>query len=131
MTPQELRIGNFVNKDEEVFSISYDGDIELCYDTPEKGSGFYTDTIINVKPIPLTEEWLEKFGFEMGKNPKIIQLFPMQLLETPNGFEYFLGHGFGGKFIVIKYLHQLQNLYFALTGEELTKTNKYDDRPKF
>ena len=24
----------------------------------------------------------------------------------------------------VKYVHQLQNLYFALTGEELTKTNK-------
>lgn len=108
MKVEELRIGNLYDNNGNYFVV-----------TPSTIESVFESERVWCKPIPLTEEWLIKFGFEMGKNPKIIQLFPMQLLETPNGFEYFLGYGFGGKFIVIKYLHQLQNLYFALTGEEL------------
>ena len=78
------------------------------------------------EPIPLTEEWLLKFGFYI--NPNYVH---------PSFDEYILESGFGiGNFndefwLVdfldqtigspkIKYVHQLQNLYFALTGEELT-----------
>lgn len=57
-------------------------------------------------PIPLTEEWLLKFGFK-----KSIHI------------DQWKKRGFG--FIDVSnpqcaFVHQLQNLYFALTGEELT-----------
>jgi len=85
------------------------------------------------KPIPLTEEWLFKFGFKtrttenisvqyfIGENPITGDwLFDIIWLK---GDEYpFYRNGF----FKIKYVHQLQNLYFALTGEELTiKTTYY------
>lgn len=84
-----------------------------------------------VKPIPLTEEWLKKFGFklEYGKYySKCVQNgvgrfvienaynLPCVLFvneNEPNG----VGCQTIGKSIV--YVHELQNLYFALTGEEL------------
>lgn len=135
MTATELRVGNYLYYEHTTHIVSgvhgnkvyswwvKDGQPVIEYEAKDVSGtqveNPYIDVISQYEPIPLTEEWLIKFGFEMGKNPKIIQLFPMQLLETPNGFEYFLGYGFGGKFIVIKYLHQLQNLYFALTNEEL------------
>ncbi len=71
------------------------------------------------KPIPLTEEWLVKFGFKR---------FPWGLVKENLLFrddirnpckELWLEVGNGYR-VHIKYLHQLQNLYFALTGEELT-----------
>lgn len=96
-----------------------------------------SDDNSNVEPIPLTEEWLIKFGFE-----KVIY----ESDETGYGTDYELeikGVGcisysddfscalFGSKesskdelgFLPnwdnCKHVHSLQNLYFALTGEEL------------
>jgi hypothetical protein len=70
-----------------------------------------------VKPIPLTEEWLLKFGF---------QRFPWGLVKDGLLFKddlkcsYLIlqvGNGFERK---IHYVHEFQNLYFALTQRELT-----------
>jgi hypothetical protein len=76
-----------------------------------------------VKPIPLNEEWLLKMGFEYIEVGEEVYeqkwlLNMREILWGPasegNYYHSFLN---GGE---VKYLHQLQNLYFALTGEELT-----------
>jgi len=78
-----------------------------------------------LKPILLTEEWLLKFGFSKRdvlssvlydmKNPRFsIYLNPP--IDKSNKWNI-LGIE---KNINIQYVHQLQNLYFSLTGEELT-----------
>jgi len=74
------------------------------------------------KPIPLTPELLITCGFEDFTHSQL------PLWEMPNGFMIFEniyegGNGYSvqlmGKFDVqLQYLHQLQNLYFALTGED-------------
>lgn len=71
-------------------------------------------------PIPLTEEWLVKFGFEINKHH-----FTKWINET-NTFIIMFDDRKKNYFICdcpidcnIKFVHQLQNLYFALTGEEL------------
>ena len=84
------------------------------------------------EPIPLTEEWLIKFGFEkldssscivyhIGHNEithdwlfDLTWLKKPELINSPNAPFYKNGRH------TIYYVHQLQNLYFALTGEELT-----------
>jgi hypothetical protein len=67
-----------------------------------------------VQGITLTEEWLVKFGVnKLHKNIKVSywnddflhEQMTLRINET---------------LIKIKHVHQLQNLYFALTGEELT-----------
>ena len=77
-------------------------------------------------PIPLTEEWLLKFGFEkiidneftlryeLKKDPRFDYFFPKHNLKT-------FGLRFQGStfFDVVKHVHQLQNFYFALTNKEL------------
>jgi len=71
------------------------------------------------RPIPLTEEWLLKFGFEYRGGHGY---------KSPMGenFYFSIGNGFihemyrHTNFKGVKYVHQLQNLYFVLTGEELT-----------
>ena len=71
------------------------------------------------KPIPLTEEWLLKFGFFKHNNAYV--------LEKPNenimNFKFSIWSDFtynSSEFPVeLKYVHQLQNLYFALTGTHL------------
>lgn len=72
------------------------------------------------KPIPLTEEWLLKlgftkldgcFGFETQRGNLIIEEDLCEITGDYNDI------GFNSP---CKYVHQLQNLYFALTGSELT-----------
>ena len=112
----ELRIGNWV-KDRYnnmicVHSIVDDG-INFYYDLrrPKYTQG-------RIYPIPLTEEILLKCGFDkagiyycMGGNKDIgIVLKLNDSMYCP------IITSFG---IPIKYLHQLQNLHFALVGKEL------------
>jgi hypothetical protein len=81
-------------------------------------------------PAPLTEGYLVRFGFEkhshrttrgyrivtdtLRKNG--IELHQSQVSEC---YYTYIGFGHGVTTVPIKYVHQLQNLYFALTGEEL------------
>ena len=76
------------------------------------------------KPIPLTEEWLLKFGFKKRKNRHLFHWEnKIVISEYKDEFENFFypKTGYDIRFSnEIKYVHQLQNLYFALTGAELT-----------
>jgi hypothetical protein len=79
-----------------------------------------------IHPIPITPEWLERCGFEY-KEPHCIKR-PLSIAKnfyrdgTWNYDGFVLRHKFEDcmQVLVIKYLHQLQNLYFALTGTEIT-----------
>ena len=70
-----------------------------------------------LKPIPLTEEWLLKFGFKKHKTDDRYITFAKANININDGivnlvgYPNFLNH--------IKHVHQLQNLYHALTGKEL------------
>jgi hypothetical protein len=127
MKASELRIGNLIKG---VYYKHDDEDEETELETICKvvtldvsGSGdypiyVYSDEDIehfsDFEPIPLTEEWLVKFGFDITslhyfkKNGIIIQ-------SEDDYFECLLGI----VVVKLKYVHKLQNLYFALTGEEL------------
>ena len=111
MEAKELRIGNLFR----FISTNY---IEYVSDI--KTNGLKTPVINNVsikdtEPIPLTEEWLVKFGFKFLNGYG----FPMfgNYLQKEDGIYWY---NVNGNFIDIDHVHQLQNLYFALTNEELT-----------
>ena len=113
MELNELRIGNWIideiGRNVKVESISEWG-INLV-------PGFGWD--ISWRPVQLTEEWLLKFGFFKYNNAYV--------LEKPNenimNFKFSIWSDFtynSSEFPVeLKYVHQLQNLYFALTGTHL------------
>lgn len=117
---KELRIGNFVQADDYYPYADIDG----VY-TDYVGIGVVLYDYDAVSPIKLTKEWLVNFGFEYFE--KIVTNgwgdLSYYFLEMPDGakLEIFTDfscnhyHGAG----VIEYVHQLQNLYFALTGDEL------------
>lgn len=76
------------------------------------------------EPIPLTEEWLLKFGFEkMSTNEYWFGIIAKgKILHISlSGNVEIMGLNFNSIRLgdICKYVHQLQNLYFALTGEEL------------
>ncbi len=111
MKAESLRIGNYTDIDGLVYKIEH-SDISLIFINEDH----------NYKPIPLTEEWLLKFGFdkeEMTDGYSFIHNTPKTVID----FMYCKinkGFQFNNDDIYIKHVHQLQNLYFALTGKELT-----------
>ena len=75
-----------------------------------------------LEPIPLTEKWLLKFRFEKSKRFELGELKPCYVifsLAVMIRHNSFFVDWIGGN-TELKYVHQLQNLYFALTGAELT-----------
>lgn len=68
-------------------------------------------------PIPLTKEILIKAGFEEYENIYELRIggccFVFYIYS--DAIEFYI-EGIG---VDVKYVHQLQNLYFALTGKEL------------
>lgn len=73
-----------------------------------------------IKPIHLTEEWLLKFGFEKDNagsfSSKMIDNYSIRIWYVSGAFRWTANYFCSAE---LKYVHQLQNLYFALTGQEL------------
>jgi hypothetical protein len=113
MKAEELRIGNLVYK-------YYPSGIEIEA-VNEINSYFVNGIGISaIEPIPLTEEWLLKFGFEKEGGwfkKKRLLLFNIRNM-------YFTTPSKDIVSVDVTTVHQLQNLYFALTGEELTLKNQ-------
>jgi hypothetical protein len=109
MKASELRIGNWVRDEEGYYQI--------------KGEHLDEDNFPTIQTweIQLTEEWLLKFGFEKKMAWTFAKPLSGNLVLV-----YYLGEkgcsiGFKNySDFSCEYAHQLQNLYFALTGEELT-----------
>ena len=131
MNANELRLGNLMHyygNDVTVMSISKES-ADFGYFTDSIGFTRHYDVDFP-KPIPLTEEWLEKFNFSRLDNEYWFNRdYPSYDLNLTGSFRrHYMDFDnddsesfeIEDKNINIKYVHQLQNLYFALTGEELT-----------
>jgi hypothetical protein len=138
MKANELRIGNYVVPPVgcephigEITAINLDRyDCELIDDNYEEYVSISQfGKIRELNPVPITKEWLLKFGFkefiDFGSKSGIYEKLPLcgftyslntkkiMILHKGNAVSHWLD-------IQTQYVHQLQNLYFALTGEELT-----------
>lgn len=119
MDYKEVRIGNFI--DEQGLHLQV-GMIN-------------SEVLKTAEPILLTEEWLEKLGlikknitegmpeglkqFDIGEDGSIwyhwVQgLFNLEIQSTGEIWFEVYSH-----YKHVKYVHELQNLYYALCGEEL------------
>ena len=137
MKSTQLRIGNWYNE----FGIPKQA-------TPEIISNLYAieqngKIAIDFDFLPLTEEWLLKAGFELydyepneegDEFPDFIymsykitppeKLYYYTITNTPEDggyFDFCIKVQFADYVMLstLQYVHQLQNLYFALTGKEL------------
>jgi hypothetical protein len=119
MESTELRIGNIVVHEptiddwEEI--IVKPGTIIQCEISPD-----------SYEPVLLTNEWLLKLGFSVRDDK-----YAHKNLPRPGAYLYINHNGTGIAIeneegfelcysVELHYVHQLQNLYFVLTGEELT-----------
>ena len=130
MKANELRIGNWVHNPLQAVDLQVDARVisSVVYDNKTHINPKY-----RFQPIPLTEEWLLKFGFEkridgnrtlfekshlngmfvftaQRDNDKFrLYIMQPQVAKTWTPFAWFNAH-----------VHLLQNIYFVLAGEELT-----------
>lgn len=122
----ELRIGNWVQDENAIIRYVYriwQGGAELSED--EEGFDDLDYDEDEIFGIPLTEEWLLKCraNFEKISNDNECNIQGI-CFEFDENLNLIYTAGEGVKLSKpINFVHQLQNLYFALTGEELTIKN--------
>ena len=119
MKVEELMIGNYIS-DIHASESSYWQVKQLLGKVCYYGD-YYSEEYENLKPIPLTEEWLVRFGFENCINGwwSENELFNVKFID--NDIEIYLsGSDNDLAYKKIKYVHQIQNLYYIIIGEHLT-----------
>jgi hypothetical protein len=143
MKANELRIGNWLQRlDGSFFQVSL-YDLQVINELIERW---------HPSPINITEEWLLKFGFTKNES-KIVDSYSISISKLGTLKELSVTIQLGNEYVMIRegendkpssedsiitllngdthgrpfYVNQIQNLYFALTGEELIikqKTNE-------
>lgn len=127
---KDLRIGNYLLKDGkivEVAVINSDNTIRVWNEEKTNTLGCFCFRLKDFEPIPLTEEWLLKFGFLYNGWNWDFQSYRFHA-QGKNDRGEFYNTEFGIRknkevfniSFKIQYVHELQNLYFSLTGKELT-----------
>ena len=116
---KELRIGNYIQR---LDLGNNQKRIEQVIEISEKATTTGAIKVIcdynDISPIKLTEQWLIDLGFIKPLNASYCELCEIEL-DLSKGIRYFI---FGKlKSVNLEYVHQLQNLYHALTGKELIK----------
>lgn len=128
MKADELKIGNYVYIPtmgeiilpsivfKQVRAINIFGELTFFdgIDEPE-----FTYPALHCTGVPITEEWLLKLGIKdrtLHINGVDFRLFRA---TEENGQDCYVLDVID-YFPLIRYVHQLQNLYFTLTGKELT-----------
>ena len=122
MEANELRLGNFVKfpHNEKPLMVNH----RIIHDL--------YNGMTKYDPIPLTEEWLNNFGFQLDQYVEIESIID-EVAECDLHLE--MEYGERGTVICIssdhlnesmsiplkhiKFVHQFQNIYFALKGKEL------------
>jgi hypothetical protein len=127
----ELRIGNLVSFKNADYNVCRVQSIFITHFRAvniENGVDYGDSLRTKYQPIPLTEEWLLKFGFQRNDNTKMSDSFYWIMI---GGSELHINPDNGVVWIrrnenifnnpcLVKNVHELQNLYYALTGVELS-----------
>jgi len=130
----ELRIGNiihfpFISDNVKVVGLALvENDKQIRIQTTISGNHNFFELAEKYTPIPLTEEWLLKAGFEKDDSGVEIsdqdycewyqKEFPIiGILCQSSDKSYIFDEDTDT--LKIKYVHELQNLYFSLVNEEL------------
>lgn len=109
MEAKDLRIGNLIRYIDKIVVC----DVNIIYAISK-----YISPIKLYTPIEITEEWLKKLGFLRDDEINYIWYLPdisIAYNVNDNCIEIVDSWEFGKRI----YVHELQNIYYALTGREL------------
>jgi len=123
MEAKEFRIGNSVKISGSHDIVSIASIARIWFQPKFMGKACTRRLVSDIIPVWIDEDILLKCGFEKDKDKRISGNYSI-FIST---FEFYFCFGNGicefylnrTDNIKIKYLHQLQNLYFSLTGKEL------------
>jgi hypothetical protein len=117
LTTNQLRLGNkLYHHYAGVFTVRQilEDRVSVKEDNGKPGGHEYF-LMTELEPIRLDEEWLQAFHFNKTENE--IWIFDPLKIQTGRPFAVIIGDSYSCKNIA--YVHELQNLYFSLTGKEL------------
>jgi hypothetical protein len=120
MEAKELRIGNLIQDKKNKSHWRIECFLGSTMATVDAGLvNFPTDDNHDIElseheGIPLDEKWLVRFGFVDNEKSKI------KLIRINEFYYVCFVNRSRSLDVDIKYVHQLQNLYYALTGVELS-----------
>jgi len=136
MNANELRIGNLIQIKLGEIEIAKVEELTLQTENNNQyyilktnllsNNSDWVDPIDSFEPIPITKEWLLNFGFERVRDTS---LYTKQTIEIDGTFEDYMEYNLEFKqvnlsyemcSIPLQYVHELQNIYFALSKKELT-----------
>ena len=123
MKATELRIGNYIRHEDKngAFTVEVIG-ITPKGATVKYGPGVSTITQEEITPVPLTKQTLLRCGFsEVGIYENVLHRGDYRVYldaEAKDGLLKYETDDYHLE-VEVKSVHQLQNLYFALTGSEL------------
>jgi hypothetical protein len=107
MDAKGLMVGNYLKKDGIIVKIDARSIFDMFNENPK------------YEPIPFKKDWLIKLGFELNDNGFYSK--GRLTYHKTYGWEILESWISGWKSVEpIRYVHQLQNLYFAISGNELT-----------
>ncbi len=121
---KEIRIGNYLkDRGGKVLRVDFIEYVENGFDTKFGQKMFVEGQEVHpmteysdyAKPIKINEEWLSKFGF----NGKELSMQP-NVYVFHNGGIYIRGMSGAVHPRDVQYVHQLQNLVYAISGVELS-----------
>ena len=152
MTTRDLRIGNYVgfkNRTDcycEVVDLSYGGGIHIARIFGDGTEDDQPEVIEDITGLPLTEDWLKKFGFTQVDHATRLGPCPFYILQLRDDTSDILAlrHYHKGGYLwgftedesveerpseigspkPIEFVHTLQNFWYFLTGQELTIKNQ-------
>lgn len=144
MKAEELRINNWYESTKFGSRVRFElSDFVELYHRCD-GAVLDEETIESlVKPIKITEKWLLKLGFVHDKAAIALWKEAWSPGHPSQRFDIYWNKNHGvvmssryqefSKYLTmdhIKYVHQLQNLFYAITGEELITNNKSTNSQK-
>jgi len=126
MNAKDLRIGNLVRQVQ--YHNGYCNEIRSVTAIREEGSlnvrvigahNMKSHPIEWFIPILLTEEWLLKFGFVYSDYSRCFENSSICVDKDGEVGTYDSEYKVSEHTTTVKYVHQLQNLFYCLTGKEL------------
>lgn len=128
MKASELRIGNLISYKGETVTLLGISDAGLCnVDKFKHYKDSLSEDISAFQPILLTEEWLGKFGYQYANEngQKFYWHLEMPYFQLRRDeLSWLLWYDEDFEALIskmdIEFMHQLQNIFFYMTGMELT-----------
>lgn len=128
---RDLRIGNYLLYDGKIVHVTflsmdiddeYEESIGFCElgKTTNEKADWNRALCDKLDRIHISNEWLDRLGFEKTIGISDVS-YAKDIIRVFNTEDVHIKIGYDNEYLLpTEYVHQLQNLYFALTGEELT-----------